>query len=107
MRALIAQASSEYSMVLADSAPLLNVADSRILATMVEGMVLVVEGGETPRDLVRRSQAAAQHVGANLIGVVLNKLDARHDGYGYYSYHYDSYGQREEEEEEAKKVASD
>ncbi len=102
MRALIAQASSEYSMVLADSAPLLNVADSRILATMVEGMVLVVEGGATPRDLVRRSQAAAQHVGANLIGVVLNKLDARHDGYGYYSYHYDSYKQREEEEEEEK-----
>ena len=67
--------------------------------------VLVVEGGETPRDLVRRSQAAAQHVGANLIGVVLNKLDAQHDGYGYYSYQYDSYRQREEEEEAEKKVA--
>ncbi|MCL5287485.1 MAG: polysaccharide biosynthesis tyrosine autokinase [Acidobacteria bacterium] len=108
MRALLAQASSEYGMVLADSAPLLNVADSRILASLVEGMVLVVEGGETPRDLARRSQAAAQHVGANLIGVVLNKLDARHDGYGYY-YRYDTYKPREEGEEAEveEKVASD
>lgn len=99
MRALIAQASSEYGMVVADSAPLLNVADSRILATMVEGMVLVVEGGGTPRDLARRSQAAARHVGANLIGVVLNKLDARHDGYGY-DYRYDYYRNAEDVTEE-------
>jgi succinoglycan biosynthesis transport protein ExoP len=105
MRTLIAQASSEYGIVVSDSPPLLNVADSRILATLVEGMVLVVEGGGTPREMVRRSQAAAQHVGANLIGVVLNKLDARHDGYGYYYYRYDSETRREDEEE-VKEVAS-
>ncbi|HEV8383777.1 MAG TPA: polysaccharide biosynthesis tyrosine autokinase [Candidatus Acidoferrales bacterium] len=100
MRALLAQASAEYGMVVSDSPPLLNVADSRILATMVEGMVLVVEGGGTPREMARRSQAAAQHVGANLIGVVLNKLDARHDGYGYYYYRYDRETPSEEEKEE-------
>jgi capsular exopolysaccharide synthesis family protein len=105
MRALVAEASIEYGMVVSDSPPLLNVADGRILATMVEGMVLVVEGGGTSREMVRRSQAAAQHVGANLIGVVLNKLDARHDGYGYYDYRYESDTPRADEEE-AEKVAS-
>jgi capsular exopolysaccharide synthesis family protein len=99
MRALLGQAAEEYSTVVVDSPPLLNVADSRILATLVDGMVLVVEGSGTPRELAQRSQAAARNVGAHLIGVVLNKLDARSEGYGYYYYRYDYYGHGEEDAE--------
>ena len=79
-----------------DSPPLLNVADSRILATLVEGIVLVVKGGETPRELAQRAGAYARDVGANLIGVVLNNLDLRGgDDYYYRYYHYNYYGSDE------------
>jgi polysaccharide biosynthesis transport protein len=91
MRKLIQEALEEYKFVVVDSPPLLNVADSRILATLVEGVVLVVKGGETPRELVRRAQACASEVGARLIGAVLNNVDMHREEYSYYrSYSYEA-----------------
>jgi capsular exopolysaccharide synthesis family protein len=99
MRTLLEEAKAEYQFVLVDSPPLLNVADSRILATMVEGVVLVVKGGTTPRELAQRAQTYARDVGANLIGVVLNNLDVRSgDDYYYRYYHYEYYGSEEQPE---------
>ena len=91
MRQLVREATREYRCVIIDSPPLLNVADSRILATMVEGLILVVEGGATPRDLAQRAQACVRHVGAAVIGVVLNNLDLRADGGYSYGYYRDDY----------------
>jgi len=93
MRLLLRQALADYAVVLLDSPPLLNVADSRILASLVEGLVLVVQGGATPRELVRRARTTAREVGAHVIGVVLNNLNLQADDYYYYRYyHYDYYG---------------
>jgi polysaccharide biosynthesis transport protein len=86
MQALVREATDEYDFVVIDSPPILNVADSRILATHVDGVVLVINGGVTTRDMVQRAQAQANEVGANVIGVVLNNVDARGDSYGYYGY---------------------
>jgi len=93
MKRLLKEALEEYKFVVVDSPPLLNVADSRILATLVEGVVLVIKGGETPRELVRRAQAYASDVGARVIGVVLNNIDLHREEYSYYyqHYHYDAY----------------
>jgi succinoglycan biosynthesis transport protein ExoP len=94
MRELIRQATAEYDTVVLDSPPLLNVADGRVLATQVEGVVLVVKGNATPRELAQRAQGYARDVGANIIGVVLNNIDVRQGDYYYYRYHqYDSYGE--------------
>ncbi|MDA2912722.1 polysaccharide biosynthesis tyrosine autokinase [Acidobacteriia bacterium AH_259_A11_L15] len=96
MRTLIREAMAVYKFTVLDSPPLLGVADSRILATLVEGIVLVVQGGATPRELVQRAQSHARDVDANVIGVVLNNLDVRSDDYYYYRYYrYDYYGSRE------------
>jgi succinoglycan biosynthesis transport protein ExoP len=94
MRELIRQATAEYDTVVLDSPPLLNVADGRVLATQVEGVVLVVKGNATPRELAQRAQGYARDVGANIIGVVLNNIDVRQGDYYYYRYHqYDAYGE--------------
>jgi succinoglycan biosynthesis transport protein ExoP len=92
MKKLLAEALEEYKFVVVDSPPLLNVADSRILATLVEGVVLVIKGGETSRELARRAQVYASDVGARVIGVVLNNVDLHREEYSYYyqHYHYDS-----------------
>jgi len=86
MASLLREATAEYGFVVVDSAPLLNVADSRILAALVEGTVLVVRGNQTPRELPRRSLAHLRDVGGNVIGVVLNNLII--SSADYYSYHY-------------------
>ena len=102
MRNLLQQAAARYPFVLLDSPPLLNVADSRILAALVEGVVLVVKASGTARDVVRRAHVYARNVGANVIGVVLNNLDVRADGYyGYYASYHDAYEADAEEKEAA------
>ncbi len=92
MMTLMFEAMREYQFVLIDAPPLLNVADGRILATMVDGALLVVRGGYTPQELVQRAQLHVRDVGAHLIGVVLNDVDVRLDGYYQSYYGYGAYG---------------
>jgi capsular exopolysaccharide synthesis family protein len=91
MQQLLAEAMREYQFVLIDAPPLLNVTDGRILATMVDGAVLVVRGGITPQELAQQAQFHVRDVGARLIGVVLNGVDVRHHGY-YQGYKHYGYG---------------
>ncbi len=75
MVALIREATASYDFVVLDSPPLLGVTDTSLVATMVEGVVRLVKGGATRRELVQRAQFHAHDVGANVMGVVLNNLD--------------------------------
>jgi capsular exopolysaccharide synthesis family protein len=75
MKALLREATMAYRFVVLDSPPLLKAADSRILGSMVGATILVVKGGETPRQVVQFAESQARSVGTNVIGVVLNHLD--------------------------------
>jgi len=88
MRTLLAEATAQYAMVLIDSPPLLNVADGRVMAVLTEGVVLVVKGNATPRELAQRGRAYIRDVGANVIGAVLNSVDMQGGDY-YYYYRYE------------------
>ena len=93
MRTLIREASKEYKFVVLDSPPLLNLSDSRILATLVDGVILVVGGGSTPRELVQRAYLSAVDAGSHVIGATINFADVRND------YYYSGYHQEAEESE--------
>ena len=99
MQQLIVETMREYQFVLIDAPPLLNVTDGRILATMVDGVVLVVRGGYTPQELAQQAQFHVRDVGARLIGVVLNDVDLRHHGYYQGYYHYGSQEEKASERE--------
>jgi succinoglycan biosynthesis transport protein ExoP len=85
MRALLQESMATYRFVILDSPPLLNHADSRILGSMVGATILVIKGGDTPRQVVQYAEAQARSVGANVIGVVLNNLDSSLKDYSYYA----------------------
>ncbi|MGB8543295.1 MAG: polysaccharide biosynthesis tyrosine autokinase [Candidatus Acidiferrales bacterium] len=93
MPALVREASKEYKFIVLDSPPLLNLADSRILATLVDGVILVVGGGITPRELVHRAYASAVDAGSHVLGATINFADTRSDYYSY-GYHPDSNGHK-------------
>jgi capsular exopolysaccharide synthesis family protein len=93
MPALIREASKEYKFIVLDSPPLLNLADSRILATLVDGVILVVGGGITPRELVHRAYASAVDAGSHVLGATINFADTRSDYYSY-GYHPDNNGHK-------------
>ncbi|HUJ32988.1 MAG TPA: polysaccharide biosynthesis tyrosine autokinase [Candidatus Acidoferrum sp.] len=81
---LVREASKEYKFVVLDSPPMLNLADSRILATLVDGVILVIGGGSTPRELVHRAYASAIDAGSHVLGATINFADAKNDYYSDY-----------------------
>lgn len=90
-RAVLDELGRRYDRVLIDSPPAVPVTDPAILATRVDGVVLVVRHAQTHRDAARR---AAQHildVGGNIVGVVLNEIDTRAKGYRAYYGLYSDY----------------
>jgi capsular exopolysaccharide synthesis family protein len=88
MEALVRSAKAKYEFVVLDSAPLLAVADSRILAPLVSGVVLVAKTGITRRDEILHAESSIRNIGANLSGIILNCVDLRTNGY----YDYGKYG---------------
>jgi polysaccharide biosynthesis transport protein len=94
MKELLHDLAGRYDHILIDSPPLINVTDPVILSTMVDGVILVVHGGKSTRDVVRRARQELSTVGAKIFGVVLNNVDLRRDGYDNYYYYryYSGYG---------------
>lgn len=83
--------SEQYDHILIDSPPLISVTDPVILSTLADGVVLVVQGGKSTRDVVRRARHELSTVGARVLGVVLNNVNLRRHGYSdYYYYRYNS-----------------
>jgi len=95
MRDLLRQLCDRYDHILIDSPPLVNVTDPVILSTMVNGVMLVVCWGKSSRDVARRVRSELSSVGAKILGVVLNNVDLRSEGYSdyYYYRYYASYGE--------------
>ena len=95
MKDMLHELAGRYDHILVDSPPLINVTDPVILSTMVDGVILVVHGGKSTRDVVRRARQELSTVGAKIFGVVLNNVDLRRDGYDNYYYYryYSGYGQ--------------
>lgn len=80
-------------LVIFDSPPVLSVADATILAARMDGVLLVVDSGYTRRGTARRAKEVLQGIGANVIGVVVNRAVVRAES-DYYDYSYGSDGQK-------------
>ncbi len=80
-------------VVIFDSPPVMAVADAAILASRLDGVLLVIDAGTTRRGAARRSKESLDAVGGHLLGVTLNRLSASRSG-GYYYYYYSSDGRR-------------
>jgi capsular exopolysaccharide synthesis family protein len=103
MREVLEKLRARFTHVLLDSAPLLLVTDATLLSGMVDGTVLVVESGVMARRGLLRAHKILQSSGGKVLGAVLNKWDARSEGYyayygsyyrGYYRAYYGSYYHR-------------
>jgi capsular exopolysaccharide synthesis family protein len=89
MESMLRELRKRFKFVVIDSPPVLAVTDAMILSTLVDGVIFVVEHGSTVRGAVTRARKILQNVGANILGIVVNKVDARHDGYyGDYGHYY-------------------
>lgn len=85
MKQLVEEMSQEYDYVLIDTAPIVAVTDPLVIASYVDGIILVIRAESTPVDLVKSSVDKLEKVNAKIIGSILNGTETK-KGYDYYSY---------------------
>jgi len=89
MRKTLAGLSEAFDLIVLDTPPLLAASDAAILATIADGVVLVVRAGVTEAEAGQQAIAQLQSVGARVVGAVLNDPDSKLQQYGgYYNYEY-------------------
>jgi capsular exopolysaccharide synthesis family protein len=89
MEKLITGLKASYDLVVIDSAPLLPVHDTRILARLVDAALFVVRWEKTPRDAAKNATRILSDSHAPVTGIVLTRANAKR--FRYYSYGYQSY----------------
>lgn len=81
----IALLKEKADMVLFDAPPVIAVTDAAVLASKVDGVLLVVSAGVTKRDQAQRAKLLLDKVNARLIGAVLNNVKMEPGLYRYYT----------------------
>ena len=90
MHEILSRLREEYDHVVVDTPPIGAVTDAAILATIVDGVILVVHAGKTRKQIVSRGLEQLRYINAEIVGVILNNLRLGRGRYypGYYHYYY-------------------
>jgi polysaccharide biosynthesis transport protein len=89
MRHLLDIYESAFTYLIIDSPPIAFLTDSVLLSSMVDGVLLVVNGGKCSKEVVQRSQKMLTSVGAKIYGVVLNSVSEMPQYYHLYRDYFD------------------
>jgi polysaccharide biosynthesis transport protein len=90
MREALAELRRRFKFIVVDSPPILAATDAVIVSSLVDGVLLVVRSGETPKEAFTRTRDLLAAVKSRLLGVILNGIDSSAPDY-YYSYRYYPY----------------
>ena len=101
--ALIAELKLRYETIIIDSPVVISVPDAVILAARAEAVVMVHCPTATDRDMVRFAKGKLDEVSANILGMVMNRVDVKSGGYMYSNYMYYGYGTEPSEGSKKKK----
>jgi polysaccharide biosynthesis transport protein len=92
---VLREAAQSFDVVLVDSPPVLGLADSPLMAALVDGVIFVVEADRSRRGSLKTSLRRLRAMRAVLLGAVLTKFDPLKSGnryseyYGYEYYQYE------------------
>ncbi|MGG7058074.1 CpsD/CapB family tyrosine-protein kinase [Clostridium nigeriense] len=84
MSYLLESLKETFDYIILDTPPLKVVTDAQILSTKADGTILVVRAEKTKRESVKNAVDLLKNVNANIIGIVLNGIDASRNKYDYY-----------------------
>jgi non-specific protein-tyrosine kinase len=83
---IIGRVKDHADLVIIDTPPIMAVTDSAVLAPRVDGVILVVQPGQTNLGAAKQAVEQLRRVGANLLGVVFNEVAINRSRYRYYRY---------------------
>jgi capsular exopolysaccharide synthesis family protein len=92
MKDLIYHVREHFDFIFLDSPPLVGIMDPIILAHYSDAVLLITSSGKTHIRLLEKARDDLnKHANIRLLGVVLNKVDMKKDGYRYYAYNHYKY----------------
>ena len=89
---LLTVAMAKYDLVIIDGPPTMGLADAPIISHVAMGTLLVIDAGQTRKQVAKATVKRLLSARAHLVGALLTKVDIRAGGYGYADYAYYAYG---------------
>ena len=99
---LIKLLSTKYDLIIFDSPPIMGISDSSLLASEVDGVLLVLGYRKFPKEVAYRAVKAIETAGGKLIGALLNEVNLKREDYFYYRHNYRYYQGYVESSKEAR-----
>jgi capsular exopolysaccharide synthesis family protein len=93
VKSLLASLRDRYEMIIIDSPPVNMMTDAALLGSSADGVIVVARAGMTHSDALGFALEQLGHVGARVLGAVLNDIDFRRDVTYDAAYRYYNYGQ--------------
>ena len=84
MKTVLNMSRNMFDAVIFDSPPIGLVTDSSVLASITDGIILVIKQGSYDKKLVQRAKERIEKANSNICGVVLSQVDLKGDAYSYY-----------------------
>jgi non-specific protein-tyrosine kinase len=84
MEEVIAALGEQADQILFDTPPIVAVTDAAVLATKVDGVLLVISAGKTRRENARTAVQRLEQIKARLVGTVLTNMQMVTGFKGYY-----------------------
>jgi Mrp family chromosome partitioning ATPase len=92
MSFLISYLKKSFDMLIIDSSPVMPTSDALIMASLMDGVLLINRSGMINRKMVIKTVEQLQNAQANIMGIVLNRVDIKKEGYyKYYNKYYSKY----------------
>ena len=88
---LVEQLRTAFHYVIIDTPPIGSVIDAAVVAEACDGVVLVITQGEVSYRFAQEVKSQLERTGTPILGAVLNKVDPKAEGYGYYGRYYGKY----------------
>lgn len=93
MAEFIQSVKKAFDIVLIDTPPVLSVTDPLVVGRNVDGVILVVWGGKTSREALKRAKERMDLTNVKTIGVILNRINMKEHDYYYKHHYYHYYGE--------------
>ena len=92
MAFLLEHLQNMFDVIIIDTPPLLPASDALLIAPLVHGVVFVVKAGYMNREMVVKAVNQLDMTGTKILGVVLNNVNVKKEGYyNYYRKYYSEY----------------
>jgi len=96
-KSMIEWLAKKFDHIIIDSPPVLGFSDSVILSASVDGVIFFLMIRQPPRETLQQTKDVLLQVNAKILGVVINRVNMQHSGYGYYYHKYHYYYQKDDE----------